>query len=187
MAHVSEDVEEIKRMNKYSQKEQNRSNNNLGHIFERLIDQACLYYRDSNVARIEKTPEPFSVVEKLGKGMFRGRFLGHAQPDYKGTLSGGRAIAFEAKVTTTNRLKKSVVTDFQSASLEHHYQLGADVGVCCMINKTAAFVPWTVWRGMKEKYGRQYLTEDDLQEFRVPTIGYIDFLKVSEVETNDWE
>lgn len=167
-------------MQKYSQQQQNRMNNAHGDLLEKMIDQACLYYRNGGVAMIEKTPEPFKVMKKLGKGRFEGLFLGHAQPDYKGTLRDGRAIAFEAKMTTTDRLKKSVITDFQAECLERHYQMGAEVGVCCLINKTAAFVPWRVWKKMKVFFGRQYLTEEDLKEYQVPTIGYVDFLRVSE-------
>lgn len=167
-------------MQKYSQNVQNRMNNAHGDFLEKMIDQACLYYRNSGVAMIEKTPEPFKVMKKLGKGRFEGQFLGHAQPDYKGTLKGGRAIAFEAKMTTTDRLKQSVITNFQAECLEHHYQMRAEVGVCCLINKTAAFVPWRIWKQMKQFFGRKYLTEEDLKKYQVPTIGYVDFLRQSE-------
>ena len=174
-------------MQKYSQQQQNRMNNAHGDLLEKMIDQACLYYKNSDLAMIEKTPEPFKVKKKLEKGQFLGQFLGHAQPDYKGTLYGGRAIAFEAKMTTTDRLKKSVITDFQATCLEYHHQMGAVVGVCCLINKTAGFVPWGVWKDMKIFFGHQYLSEENLKRYEVPTIGYIDFLRVSEVENSDWE
>lgn len=32
---------------------------------------------------------------------------------------------------------------------------------------------------MKEKYGRQYLLEEELKEYQVPTPGFIDFLNKS--------
>lgn len=167
-------------MSGYSRSMQNRMNNDHGDFLEKMIDQACLYYRNNGVAMIEKTPEPFRVKKKMEKGQFVGQFLGHAQPDYKGTLAGGRAIAFEAKMTTTDKLKQSVITEYQAACLEHHYQMGAEVGVCCLINKTAAFVPWCIWKKMKTLFGRKYMTEDDLKKYKVPTIGYVDFLRVSE-------
>lgn len=169
----------------YSRKAQNKSNNDRGRMFENLIGQACLYYKNDGIAMIEKTPEPFRVMNKCKNGEFIGRFTGLAQPDYKGTLKGGRAIAFEAKMTGTDRLKKTVVTNFQGECLEKHYQMGAYVGVCCLINKTAGFVPWHVWKKMKQFFGRQYITEEDLKKYQVPTIGYIDFLRTSEGGAGD--
>ena len=167
---------------KYTRNFTNRSSNDRGRLFENLIDQACLYYQTRSQAVIEKTPEPFRVTKKYPDGRFEGRFTGLAQPDYKGTLKGGRAIAFEAKMTGSDRIKKSVVTAHQAACLDRHAELGAMVGVCCMIKKTVGFVPWNVWRDMKEIYGRQYLLETELREFQVPTPGFVDFLRKREIK-----
>ncbi|WP_270597433.1 Holliday junction resolvase RecU [Enterococcus asini] len=169
----------------FSKKARNRSNTDRGRLFERLVDQACLFYRNGGVAMIEKTPEPFRVVEKYDAGFFKGRFTGHAQPDYKGTLKGGRAIAFEAKMTGTDRIKKSVVTDFQTACMNYHYHMGAYVGVVCMIKNTVAFVPWSDWLRMKELFGRQYILEKELLRYQVPTPGFVDFLRQSEGGAGD--
>ena len=75
--------------------------NNRGHDFEEAIRQACLLYANQGRAKVEKTPEPFRVLEKREGGIFVGRFTAHAQPDFQGTLDGGRSIIFEAKYTTT--------------------------------------------------------------------------------------
>lgn len=70
--------------------------------FEAIISSACDYYRAIGRADIEKTPEP---MKPLGGANRSGRFLAcytkQAQPDYKGVLSGGRAVVFEAKHTDT--------------------------------------------------------------------------------------
>ena len=70
--------------------------------FEAIISSACDYYRAIGRADIEKTPEP---MKPLGGADRSGRFLAcytkQAQPDYKGVLSGGRAVVFEAKHTDT--------------------------------------------------------------------------------------
>lgn len=155
---------------------QNRINNDLGDIFEKMIDQGCWYYRTKEIALIEKTPEPFRVKQILGDGRMIVYPIGKAQPDYKGTLWDGRAIVFEAKMTTTDRLKKSVITQNQAALLDLHQKLGAMAGVCCMIKKTVGFIPWSDWQNMKAKYGRQYILEEELEEYQVATPGYIDFL-----------
>lgn len=160
----------------YSRNFRNRMSNDQGRMFENLVDQACWYYRTKNVAMIEKTPEPFRVKQKNNDGTFVGWFTGNAQPDYKGCLQGGQAIVFEAKFTSKDRIKQSVVTVNQAACLDIYEEMEAVVGVCCMINKVAAFVPWKVWQDMKSIYGRKYILEAELQEFQVPTPGYIDFL-----------
>lgn len=167
-------------MNQYTQRTRNKVNNNQGRIFENLIDQACHYYNIHGYAVIEKTPEPFRVKNKNRDGTFEGWFTGLAQPDYKGTLAGGQAIAFEAKMTATDKMKKSVVTEHQAACLDDHFKMGAKVGVCCMMRTTVGFVPWDVWKEMKELYGRQYITIDELKKFEVPIFGFIDFLKVKD-------
>lgn len=162
----------------YSRNFTNRMNNDKGDLFENLINQACLYYKNKELAMIEKKPEPFRVVKKLDGGKLVVRKTGKAQPDYKGTLAGGKAIVFEAKMTSKDRIRKSVVTEYQSICLDLHEEMGAVVGVCCLIGKTAAFVPWKNWKQMKELYGRQYLLESELiEEYQVPTPGYIDFLQ----------
>lgn len=44
--------------------------NNRGHDFEEAIRQACLLYANQGRAKVEKTPEPFRVLEKREGGIF---------------------------------------------------------------------------------------------------------------------
>lgn len=44
--------------------------NNRGHDFEEAIRQACLLYASQSRAKVEKTPEPFRVLEKREGGIF---------------------------------------------------------------------------------------------------------------------
>lgn len=165
----------------YSKSVRNKMSNDQGDLFENLINQACLYYKNKDIAMIEKTPEPFRVMKKLDKEQLVVRPIGKAQPDYKGTLRGGRAIVFEAKMTGKDRIQKSVITKHQGDCLDLHEEMGAVAGVCCLVGKVAAFVPWQVWKNMKEQYGRQYMTVEELAAYQVPTFGYIDFLHDVEV------
>ena len=91
--------------------------NNRGHDFEEAIRQACLLYANQGRAKVEKTPEPFRVLEKREGGIFVGRFTAHAQPDFQGTLDGGRSIIFEAKYTTTDAMKRDVKEAFGHMSV----------------------------------------------------------------------
>ena len=77
-------------------------NRELGAGLEEYIKAACEVYRLYNLAEVEKTPEPVKVMgpkHQLSNGAFgfEGVFTAQAQPDFKGTLKGGRSVVFEAK------------------------------------------------------------------------------------------
>lgn len=158
------------------QRYQNTINNAQGRIFEDAILSGCAWYRRAGLAEVDKTPEPFRVMEKSRDGIFRGRFTARAQPDFQGTLQNGRSIVFEAKYTTTDRLGRDVLTTKQMEALQHHSTLGAIAGICAGIRDKQFFVPWVDWEHMKEKFGRQYVTAEDLEPFRVKFNGAVLFL-----------
>lgn len=90
---------------KLKQQYKNRLNNAQGQHFEREILAGCRMYESHGIATIDKTPEPFRVTSKNHRtGEFTGRFSTHAQPDFQGTLYGGRSIMFEAKRTSKDPL-----------------------------------------------------------------------------------
>lgn len=144
-----------------------RKNNARGHLFEGYIEGACAYYKRTGKAVITKVPEPFRVTSTKRNGEFTGRFIANAQPDFVGTIYGGKTICFEAKYTTTDKMQQSVVTETQAEALELYGRMGAVVGVCIGIKDTFAFIPWDIWKDMKEIYGRKYLTELDIQPYKV--------------------
>ena len=165
------DEEKLKRQYK------NRINNAQGQHFENEILAGCKMYEHHDIATIDKTPEPFKVTSKNHRtGEFTGRFSKHAQPDFQGTLYGGRSIVFEAKKTTKDRITRNVLTDTQMDVLEKHNRLGALCGVCICIQDDFFFIPWNVWRDMKEMYGRQYLKPEDIEEYKVRFDGAVHFL-----------
>lgn len=148
-----------------------KARNNGGH-FEELLDRACLRYKALKLAYIEKTPEPMKPLDRPNaNGQFTACFTKHAQPDYKGTLKGGRSIVFEAKHTDANRIDQARVTEEQAAALTRHESLGA----LCFILVSFRFenfyaVPWNVWRDMKGHFGKVSATEQDLLPYIVPGI-----------------
>ena len=116
---------------KLKQQYKNRLNNAQGQHFEREILAGCRMYESHGIATIDKTPEPFRVTSKNHRtGEFTGRFSTHAQPDFQGTLYGGRSIMFEAKRTSKDRITRNVLTDTQMDVLEKTLtdvmQLGAN-------------------------------------------------------------
>ena len=149
---------------------QGRLSKAKGKQFESELDFAFAYYAEKGLAYVEKTPEPMRPVRPLGGGRFEAFFEKKAQPDYKGTIKGGRSVIFEAKYTDSDRMKQSRVTVEQSEYIERHYQIGA---LCCIL---AGFgtgnvyrIPWQDWRDMKALFGRKYVKEIDLEKYIVST------------------
>ena len=141
-----------------------------GEIFENQIEGSLRWHIDRGLLKANKTPEP---MKPLGKPNTRGQFLAcytkKAQVDFCGTMYGGRSVRFEAKQTDSDRFEHKRLTDEQMDDLRDHQKLGA----LCFVLLCFGFdhfyrVPWQVWENMKEIYGRKYVTERDVQQFRIP-------------------
>lgn len=144
-----------------------------GEHWENMIEAACQHYRLKEIAEITKTPEPMKPLSRPNsKGQFTACYTKQAQPDYKGTLKGGRAVVFEAKHTDGDRMQQSVISPEQEKQLDRHLALGAECFVMVSFGFQQFFkVPWEVFRDMKARYGRKYITPEDVQEYRVRYIG----------------
>ena len=82
-----------------------------GGYFENIISASCDYYLSRGLAKIEKTPEPMKPIgAKNRKGQFLACYTKQAQPDYGGTLKGGRSIYFEAKHTDDERIEQQRIS-----------------------------------------------------------------------------
>lgn len=147
---------------------------NAGKSLENYIDASCAWYRDCGLAHIEKTPEPMRVIRKIprNKSTFEACFEHKAQPDYKGTLRGGRAVVFEAKHTDGGMIERSRLTSEQMDGLETHYRLEAAAFVLVSFGFQDFYrVPWQVWRDMKQRFGRQYMRPQEMEVWKVPDMG----------------
>ena len=146
---------------------QGKRNRALGLKFEDIVDEACEYYKSLDIAYIEKTPEPMRVIGVKNRklGHFIAVFEKVAQPDYKGTMAGGRAIVFEAKHTETDRIKQDAVTEHQKEALDRHETMGAECFVIVCLDNTYYRVPWARWKTMKEDCGHKYMNAADLQPY----------------------
>lgn len=153
---------------KLARKYQGKVNRAQGAFFERMIEQACDYYRAREIADIEKTPEPMQPTKDLGGGKFIAHYTGTAQADYKGFLMGGRSVNFEAKYTDTGRMTQDRVTPDQAERLERAHRYGAMAFVLCSFGAVAFYrVPWEVWRDMKAHFGHKYITPQEATPFEV--------------------
>ena len=140
-----------------------------GGRLEEQIEASCALLTETGRADISKTPEPMKPVSQPNKsGQFRAVYTKKAEPDFKGVMLGGRAVMFEAKSTGTGRLNKDRVLPEQVKKLDSYTALGAHCFIVATFDGLRMYrIPWTVWRSMKQRYGRSYVTEPDLKEYAV--------------------
>ena len=158
-----------------------------GEFFERQIEGSLQWHFDRRLLKANKTPEPMKQIGPKGKD---GRFLAHyekkAQVDFCGTMYGGRSVRFEAKQTDTDRFEHKRLTDEQMDDLRDHQKLGALCFVLLCFGADHFYrVPWQVWEAMKEIYGRKYVTEKDVQQFRIPYISGVIKILHGILDVND--
>lgn len=145
-----------------------------GAAFEHAISAACQYYAEQEIAYIEKTPEPFHITGKNSGGVVSGYYEKKGQPDYKGILCDGTGIMFEAKHTDTDRIRQNAVTDAQWESMNLYEKMRGKCFVMVSLGLRKFYrVPWDVWRNMKELYGKKYMTELELERFRLKEFGAV--------------
>ena len=157
---------------------QGKKNRAEGKEFEKRIDEAFAYCRARGSALIDKTPEPMKILKNLGSGRFEATIDRKAQPDYKGTLKGGRSVMFEAKYTSGDRITADRVTDTQAEYLTKAAALGAHCYILAGFSSWNVYkIPWEIWRDMKAYFGRKYIKETDpqLQQYIVKagSFGYL--------------
>ena len=146
---------------------QGKRNRALGLKFEDIVAEACEHYRSMGLAYIEKTPEPMRVIGVINRklGHFKAVFEKTAQPDFKGTMAGGRAVCFDAKHTETDRIKQDAVTEKQRDALNIHEAMGAWCFIIVCLDNTYYRVPWERWKTMKEDCGHKYMNAADLHPY----------------------
>lgn len=163
-----------------------RVNNAQGRLMESMIMGGAREYEMTGRARIIKVPEPFRVLKNTdrGRGIATVRFTAKAEPDFVGCTCNGQMIAFESKYTSKDRIRQDVVTEAQAKALQVYTMLGASTYVCCGIGTgfdlQYFMVPWRIWINMDTRYGRKYLTRDDIKICRVHSdtvIHFLDYLR----------
>ncbi len=144
-----------------------------GEHFENLIAASLNWYKGKGVAFVEKTPEPMRPLRQPNRqGQFLACYIKAGQPDFKGTLAGGRAVVFEAKHTDSDRIEQSRLTQEQVDSLTAHHELRAATFILVSVGLQDFYrVPWEVWRDMKDIYGHKHMKLADLEPYRVKYIA----------------
>lgn len=151
----------------YRASNRGRANRAQGLAFENIISTACEHYTYHGMAFIEKTPEPMKVLGVIDRqrNIFKAAFEKQAQPDYKGTMKGGRAVAFEAKFTSTDRIQQDAVSEEQWKALNHHEAMGAWCFVLVCLGLKYYRVPWEKWKTMQQDCGHKYMNAEDLTPY----------------------
>lgn len=140
-----------------------------GKSFEKLLDSYFQLFAILGYCNIEKTPEPFRFIKPYQKNLFIGCFVKSAQPDYKGTNKGGRAIVLEAKSVSDGKINKSALTENEFTQLQKHKRLGALSGVI-VYDQTDGHIylfPFTLFESMEELRGRKSLVLKKEKNFDV--------------------
>lgn len=140
----------------------------VGKAFEDKLDKAFAYYKARGSALIDKTPEPTKIIKRLDGGKFVAVIDRKAQPDYKGTIKGGRSVMFEAKYTASDKIEADRVTDAQREYLDQASAIGAHCYIVAGFKTGNVYkVPWEIWAKMRDYFGRKYVTEPDLRQYFV--------------------
>lgn len=160
----------------------------MGDHFEGIIAASLKWYEDKGVACIEKTPEPMKPLRAPNRqGQFLACYIKAGQPDFKGTLTGGRSVVFEAKHTDSDRIEYSRLTDEQVEKLSTHHKLGAAAFVLVSFGLQDFYrIPWEIWRDMKAIYGHKHIKQTELEPYRVQYIaGVLKLLEGIELDYNE--
>lgn len=98
----------------------------------------------------------------------------------------GSCVIFEAKHTDMDRIRQGAVTDEQANEFDQYTDLKAHCFVLVSMGLDDFYrVPWDVWKTMKARYGRKFMTAEELEEFRVKQKGStILFLEGVEIYEN---
>ena len=104
-----------------------------------------------------------------------------AQPDFVGTMAGGKSVVFEAKHTDKGRIMYDKVTDYQRDQLKKHQDFGAECYVAVGFSsdydddgkkyassfdfnncdEAVFFIPFNVWENMQKLVGHKFFALND--------------------------
>lgn len=162
---------------------QGKVNREFGKIFEEQIEAICEIYKLNKLAIIEKTPEPMKILKHIENGRFETVFVKSAQPDFKGTIKGGRTVVFDAKFTETDKITYQVLSDFQREMLIDYDELGAMAFVLVGFSDNSMYkIDINMWKNMKKIFGKKHIKREELDNLNlkvnVKKNGINDFLQI---------
>lgn len=164
---------------------------NRGQVLERNVLQSAAYYEMRGEAIITKMPTPVNITKNV-KGLVSG-YLEKSTVDFHGTLTGGRALYFDAKETGTGRFdmtNEKVMHKHQIKYLALQHEIGALAFILIDFTKEreSYVIPWPVFAEYytaamalpKGSRGKSLKIADCREDTRIYTApvqnGYLDFL-----------
>lgn len=153
----------------------------IGNIFEKYIEAACIRYRTLGIADIKKTPEPMRPIGVINnnRGWYKAIFEKKGQPDFLGTLKGGRSIMIEAKHTDSKYMRFDRIATHQERDLKSTADLGGLSLILLSYNlKNFYCIEWNDWLRLKNLDSKKKsLKEEDLIDYKIEyKNGVIQFL-----------
>ena len=122
------------------------------------------------------------ILKHIEDGKFEAVFTKAAQPDFKGTIKGGKTVVFDAKYTESDRIRYQVLSNHQRETLLKYKEFGAIAFVLVGFQDGLIFrIDIETWIGMKENMGRMYIKEEELKKMKLEAIttnGIVDFLRL---------
>lgn len=160
---------------------QGRKAKRNGKVFEQYVERSCIRYRRKGIADIKKTPEPMRPVGVLDqrRGIFKAVYEKKGQPDFLGTLRGGRSVMIEAKHTDAKRIAFNRILSQQETDLINTMDLGGLALILISFElKRFYCIEWFDWQYMKENIGKKSVNDKDLAPYEVKLEnGCINFLR----------
>lgn len=157
-----------------------------GQYFESIIEITCRYYKQQQIADIQKTPEPMRILKTLDKkkGLFQAVFEKQAQPDFKGVLKGGRSIIFEAKHTNGRSISQDRLSLEQIENFTSHHKLGADCFVLVSFEMRNFYqIPWEIWRDMQFIFKKKSVNQSDIKGYEIKYLnGILNFIEMERMK-----
>jgi recombination protein U len=157
----------------------------MGKSFEEEVELICELYERNGLARIEKTPEPMKILKHIDKSRFEAVFEKAAQPDFKGVIKGGRTVVFDAKFTSSDRIRFQVLSDYQRNALQKYDELGALAFILVGFSDGGIYkISIRTWNDMISEFGRMYIKQEELENLNLRAKknknGMTDFLEFFE-------
>lgn len=162
---------------------------NKGKFLEEVIERSNLVYQNRGQALVQKIPTPTKVKWSNG-GIVGAYHSAKSTLDFRGTLKGGRAIAFDCKETQeTKGLPLKGIAEHQIDYIRQAMSFEEMVFIICYIKPTNKYylIPgqivldyWEYWQKNKGKRGCNCILIDDMIELTGSRGVPLDYLLVLE-------
>ena len=162
---------------------------NKGKFLEELVERTNYVYKNRGQALVQKIPTPTKV--KWGNGEIVGAYhSAKSTLDFRGTLKGGQAIAFDCKETKEEKgLPLAGIAEHQIDYIRSAIEIGELVFIICYITTTNKpyFIKgqvvidyWDCWQKNKGKRGYNCILTEDMIKLTGSRGVPLDYLLVLE-------